>query len=249
MLVLIVVLVRRVPSRFIPTEDKGYFGIVVQLPDGASTQRTEQVVSKIEEYLRKQPAVRYVVSFTGLSFVLGTNQTNSASMFVLLKPWDERKSKRISSTRCSTAPMGSWPRSTLRWHSASIFPRSRARHYGWSRSQLAGPRHQRRPEVRRAGERVCAESEYAAGAARRSISDPGQCASGLCPRGPGKGQIARGPSGGCLSDPPGNALDPLHQRLQPVRQDVPGSAGGAVEVPGETGRHRPPLRARAQRCR
>ncbi len=93
MLVLIVVLARRVPSGFIPTEDKGYFGIVVQLPDGASTQRTGQVVSQIEGYLRKQPAVRYVVSFTGLSFVLGTNQTNSASMFVLLKPWDERKSK------------------------------------------------------------------------------------------------------------------------------------------------------------
>jgi hydrophobe/amphiphile efflux-1 (HAE1) family protein len=93
MLVLIGVLIRRVPTGFIPTEDKGYFGIVVQLPDGASTQRTEQVVSKIQEYLQKQPAVRYVVSFTGLSFVLGTNQTNSASMFVLLKPWDERKGK------------------------------------------------------------------------------------------------------------------------------------------------------------
>ena len=38
----------------------------------------------------KQPAVAYVVNFAGLSFVLGTNQTNSASMFVLLKPWDER---------------------------------------------------------------------------------------------------------------------------------------------------------------
>jgi hydrophobe/amphiphile efflux-1 (HAE1) family protein len=67
---------------------------VVQLPDGASRQRTDETVTQIENYLRKQPAVEYVVSLVGLSFVLGTNQTNSASMFVLMKPWDERTSKQ-----------------------------------------------------------------------------------------------------------------------------------------------------------
>ena len=46
MLVLIAVLVRRVPSGFIPTEDKGYFGVVVQLPDGASLQRTVEVTQR-----------------------------------------------------------------------------------------------------------------------------------------------------------------------------------------------------------
>jgi multidrug efflux pump len=91
--VLIVVLARRVPSGFIPTEDKGYFGIVIQLPDGASLKRTREVTARIEDYLRRQPAVEYVVTLEGLSFVLGTNQTNSASMFVLLKPWDERTRK------------------------------------------------------------------------------------------------------------------------------------------------------------
>jgi hydrophobe/amphiphile efflux-1 (HAE1) family protein len=94
MVVLIAVLVRRVPSGFIPTEDKGYFGLVVQLPDGASLQRTVDVTRRIEDYLLKQPAVANVVNLTGLSFVLGTNQTNAASMFVLLKPWDQRTSKR-----------------------------------------------------------------------------------------------------------------------------------------------------------
>ena len=93
MLVLIAVLVRRVPSGFIPTEDKGYFGVVIQLPDGASLQRTVELTRQIEDYLLKQPAVAYVVNFSGLSFVLGTNQTNAASMFVLLKPWDERAKK------------------------------------------------------------------------------------------------------------------------------------------------------------
>jgi multidrug efflux pump len=92
-LVLIAVLVRRVPTGFIPTEDKGYFGVVIQLPDGASLQRTSAVTQRIEDYLRKQPGVAYVVNYVGLSFVLGTNQTNSASMFVLMKPWDERTSR------------------------------------------------------------------------------------------------------------------------------------------------------------
>jgi multidrug efflux pump len=92
-LVLIAVLVRRVPSGFIPTEDKGYFGLVIQLPDGASLQRTVAVTQRIEDYLMKQPAVANVVNFSGLSFVLGTNQTNAASMFVLLKPWDQRTRK------------------------------------------------------------------------------------------------------------------------------------------------------------
>ena len=93
MLVLIVVLARRVPTSFIPTEDKGYFGIVVQLPDGASLQRTVEISRQIEQFLLKQPAVAYVPNFAGLNFIQSTNQTNSASMFVLLKSWDQRSKK------------------------------------------------------------------------------------------------------------------------------------------------------------
>jgi hydrophobe/amphiphile efflux-1 (HAE1) family protein len=92
--VLIAVLARRVPTGFIPTEDKGYFAVVVQLPDGASLQRTLEVTRQIEGYLLKQPAVANVVSLSGLSFVLGTNQTNAASLFVGLKPWEQRTGKQ-----------------------------------------------------------------------------------------------------------------------------------------------------------
>ncbi len=123
MLLLIFVLVRRVPSGFIPTEDKGYFGLVVQLPDGASLQRTTEVTGRIEDYLLKQPSVAYVVNFTGLSFILGTNQTNSASMFVLLKPWDERTGSRISSMPCCRGPTGSSSRCRTPSPSGSIFRR------------------------------------------------------------------------------------------------------------------------------
>jgi hydrophobe/amphiphile efflux-1 (HAE1) family protein len=88
---LIVVLLRRVPTGFIPTEDKGYFAAIVQLPDGASRQRTDEVVRRIEQFLGQQPAIKNVVSLVGLNFLLGANQTNSATIFVLLNPWDDRK--------------------------------------------------------------------------------------------------------------------------------------------------------------
>ncbi len=91
LLALVVVLLRVVPSAFIPIEDKGYFAVLVQLPDGASRQRTEAVVQKIETYLLQQPAVGYVAALVGLNILQGANQTNSATIFVNLKPWDERE--------------------------------------------------------------------------------------------------------------------------------------------------------------
>jgi multidrug efflux pump len=87
---LAVVLWRQVPTAFIPTEDKGYFAIAMQLPDASSLQRTKQVVQQVEGFLRQEPAVRNVVAFAGLDVLTRTNQTNSATLFILLKPWDER---------------------------------------------------------------------------------------------------------------------------------------------------------------
>ena len=87
---LAVVLWRRVPTAFIPTEDKGYFAIAMQLPDASSLQRTKAVVQRVEGFLHQEPAVRNVVAFAGLDVLTRTNQTNSATIFILLKPWDER---------------------------------------------------------------------------------------------------------------------------------------------------------------
>jgi len=91
---LVVVLLRAVPTGFIPSEDKGYFAMLVELPDNASRQRTEAVVGRLEGYLKQQPAVKDVVSFVGLNFIQNANQTNAAITFVTLKPWDVRSSKR-----------------------------------------------------------------------------------------------------------------------------------------------------------
>ena len=87
-----VLLWKRVPTGFIPTEDKGYFAIAMQLPDAASLQRTEAVIKRVEGFLAQEPSVVNVVAFAGLDVLTRTNQTNSATIFILLKPWDERNS-------------------------------------------------------------------------------------------------------------------------------------------------------------
>ena len=89
-LALIAVLFRHVPGGFVPSEDKGYFAVSVQLPDAASLQRTEATVQQVEGILRAEPAVTNVVAIAGLDLLTNSNQTNTATMFVLLKPWGER---------------------------------------------------------------------------------------------------------------------------------------------------------------
>jgi len=91
---LLVVLVRSVPTGFLPTEDKGYFGMLIELPDNASRQRTESVVRQVEGFLKQQPAINHVVSLVGLNFIQSANQTNAAIMFVMLKPWEERSAQK-----------------------------------------------------------------------------------------------------------------------------------------------------------
>ena len=81
----------RVPTAFIPTEDKGYMAMSVQLPDAASLQRTREVVAHVEDVLRTEPAVVNIVALVGLDILSGrANVTNGATIFVNLKHWDER---------------------------------------------------------------------------------------------------------------------------------------------------------------
>jgi hydrophobe/amphiphile efflux-1 (HAE1) family protein len=90
MLALIAVLYRQVPSGFLPSEDKGRFALSIQLPDAASLQRTVATVERVERVLAAEPGVADVVGIAGLDLLTRSNQTNSATLFVSLKPWDER---------------------------------------------------------------------------------------------------------------------------------------------------------------
>ncbi|SFU31210.1 multidrug efflux RND transporter permease subunit [Nitrosospira multiformis] len=85
-------LFRTVPGSFLPEEDQGYFITVVQLPDGASKERTIDVLSKVEQYFLSIPAVHSTDALAGQNFVFGTRGANQATMFVPLQSWDTRKS-------------------------------------------------------------------------------------------------------------------------------------------------------------
>jgi HAE1 family hydrophobic/amphiphilic exporter-1 len=95
---------QRIPSTFLPVEDQGYFFVVVQLPDGASLQRTDAVAKKVRDILQATPGVDIVGAISGLNFLTNAAQSNSAVEFAILKPWDERgpnetASKIVAETR------------------------------------------------------------------------------------------------------------------------------------------------------
>lgn len=84
-------LFRIIPASFLPEEDQGYFITVIQLPDGASKQRTIDVLSKVENYFLSLPEVHSTDALAGQNFVFNTRGANQATMFVPLHHWDERK--------------------------------------------------------------------------------------------------------------------------------------------------------------
>ena len=86
---LIFILHRLVPSSFLPVEDQGYFKVELELPEGATLERTRQVTDRAVRYLMKHPAVEYVQNVTGTSPRVGTSQSRS-ELTVILKPYKER---------------------------------------------------------------------------------------------------------------------------------------------------------------
>jgi len=78
----------RLPSSFLPAEDQGYFITVIQLPVGATQERSLEVIKQVEEYFAKQPEIESYLTVAGFS-QNGRGQ-NAALAFVRLKPWEER---------------------------------------------------------------------------------------------------------------------------------------------------------------
>ncbi|MBP6903174.1 MAG: efflux RND transporter permease subunit [Burkholderiaceae bacterium] len=85
---------QRLPSSFLPNEDQGYLIVNVQLPPGATVERTQAAMQQVEGFFMKQPEVDQVVAVIGFSFS-GQGQ-NAGLVFVPLKDWSERKGKEHS---------------------------------------------------------------------------------------------------------------------------------------------------------
>jgi multidrug efflux pump len=86
----------RVPTGFVPTQDKGYLVSFAQLPNGATLDRTEDVIRRMSDIALKHPGVQNAVAFPGLSINGFTNSPNSGIVFATLKPSEERTSPELS---------------------------------------------------------------------------------------------------------------------------------------------------------
>ena len=109
---------QRLPNSFLPNEDQGYLIVNVQLPPGASRDRTESVMEKVEQFFLGQPEVDKVVGVLGFSFS-GSGQ-NAALAFVPLKPWDERPGPQHSAQALAGRAFGA----LMGIRDAFIFPLS-----------------------------------------------------------------------------------------------------------------------------
>jgi len=85
-----------VPTGFVPTQDKGYLVCLAQLPNGATLDRTEDVIRRMSDIALKHPGVQNAVAFPGLSINGFTNSPNSGIVFTTLKPSEERMSPELS---------------------------------------------------------------------------------------------------------------------------------------------------------
>lgn len=94
MLIAILLIHRITPTSFLPIEDQGYFKIELELPEGATLERTRKVTERAVDYLMQNPAVEYVQSVAGSSPRVGSSQSRS-ELTVILKPWKERDSQTI----------------------------------------------------------------------------------------------------------------------------------------------------------
>ncbi len=80
----------RVPKGFIPDQDKGYLVVNAQLPDGASLERTDELMRRLSDDIRKTEGVAHTIDLPGYSTILSTNLSNAGGMFVILAPFEER---------------------------------------------------------------------------------------------------------------------------------------------------------------
>lgn len=88
---------RRVPGGFVPSQDKGYLLVNIQLPDAASLERTVEVTEAVEKIALETPGVTSTVAIPGQSFVLNAFSSNYGSMFLILTPFEERHDRTLGS--------------------------------------------------------------------------------------------------------------------------------------------------------
>jgi len=84
---------QRIPTSFLPDEDQGYMYVNLQLPNGASLQRTTAVTDEVDKILMNTPGVQHVTTFVGFSLLSFVRTSYNSTFFVTLKPWNDRTTR------------------------------------------------------------------------------------------------------------------------------------------------------------
>ncbi|WP_038163591.1 multidrug efflux RND transporter permease subunit [Verrucomicrobium sp. BvORR106] len=87
---------KKVPSGFIPAQDMGYFMTVIQLPDGASFERSDEIVRRVDALARETPGVAHTFAISGYSNVLQANQSNLGACFIIPDEFENRTDPSLS---------------------------------------------------------------------------------------------------------------------------------------------------------
>src|SRR5262249_10591493 len=101
---------RQAPAGFFPQQDQGRLICNIQLPDSTSLERTKEVLTEVVRVAHETPGVQNSVAFAGMSFLLRVNSSNFASMFVILKPFDERPDPQLRDTAIMAQLRREWAR-------------------------------------------------------------------------------------------------------------------------------------------
>jgi hydrophobe/amphiphile efflux-1 (HAE1) family protein len=96
------------PVGFIPQQDKGYLIADIVLPDGASVQRTAELITALERRALDEPGVAHAVSVAGRSLVLGGNAPNWGAMYLMLEGFDERRGHEKSADAIAARLRADW---------------------------------------------------------------------------------------------------------------------------------------------
>ena len=108
----------RLPSSFLPQEDQGVLLTIVQLPTGATTERTNEVVKQVESYFREKEAGNVESVFGVLGFSFGGSGQNNAMVFTKLKDFSERTAPEAHASAIVQRAMGTF----LSFRDAQVFP-------------------------------------------------------------------------------------------------------------------------------
>ncbi len=227
----------QVPGGFIPPQDKGNIFCYMQLPDGASLQRTAAVSQRVAKLVRETPGISAVSEFQGLSLVNLGNSANASTLFIRLAPFDERSKAGLTADVIMRQLRAKIAQANIQDAFVGVFgapPVDGLGTLGGFKLQVEDRANLGFAALQEATTRLAAAAYAGPADQRRALDVPRPCAAGVSGRGPREGRIHGRAVEQCLGHVADLPRLALRQRLHLPRSPVPRHAAGGRAVPGQT---------------